>query len=87
MLHREDGPSMIGWYKNGNKQYENWYKNGLRHRKQSGEGSGPAEIRWYENGNKQYEYWYINGKQRRKYNVRSNKLPCYTCYDINGKIL
>lgn len=65
ILHRNNNPSLIEWYSNGNKLKEVWYKNGNTHRT-----DGPANTEWHENGIKEKETWkIINKKQIENYNT------------------
>lgn len=71
--HREEEPSYIEYYENGNKRRERWFKNNKHittswspnlHR----EGNLPAWIDYdeNENGNKEREMWYENGERLQK---------------------
>jgi len=60
VLHREDGPAYIRYYRDGNIQYEKWYINGVLHRE-----DGPAIIDYYKNGSIKFEQWYWCGLQHR----------------------
>ena len=71
--HNLYGPACIGYYKNGNKSFEEYYIDGKCHRKNEA-----AFILCYENGNKQLEVYYINGKRHRLDG------PAFIEYDENG---
>jgi hypothetical protein len=59
-LHCENGPAVIKYYKNGNKEYEAYYLNHQHHRT-DGPALGPASISYFKNGNKEYdEDYYLN---------------------------
>lgn len=59
--HREDGPAVVQYYKDGNKKYEAWSINNRPHRE-----DGPAKIWYYENGNKEIEEWWIDNELHRE---------------------
>jgi antitoxin component YwqK of YwqJK toxin-antitoxin module len=67
-LHCENGPAVIKYYKNGNKEYEAYYLNHQHHRI-----DGPATIHYNENGNKKFEEYYLNNLKLKdwckKYNI------------------
>ena len=56
-LHREDGPAVIGYYKNGTVEKEYWFRDDKRHRE-----DGPAEISYREDGTICHKSWYKEGK-------------------------
>ena len=56
IYHREDGPAVIWYYKNGNIESEYYYINGKYHRE-----DGPA-IEWADGA----EEWYLNDKAHRE---------------------
>ena len=73
--HREDGPAVERWLKNGQKFEESWWLNGKYHRE-----NGPAVQYWYPNGQKE-GHWFLNGKHHREDG------PAYQLWDENGKKL
>lgn len=73
ILHRNNNPSLIEWYSNGNKLKEIWYKNGNTHRT-----DGPANREWHKNGKIHLEYWKIDGILHRE------KGPAYIKWYENG---
>ena len=67
--HREDGPAITEWNKNGQKDVDFYSINGFYHRE-----DGPAIICWNNNGQiKSEEYW-INGIHLDKFQIRKLKL-------------
>jgi len=54
--HREDGPAVIYYHKNGNLEIEGYFINGHFHRE-----DGPAYMDYYENGEVRTETYYLNG--------------------------
>ena len=54
--HREDGPAVIGYRKDGSIWYEYYFLNGKQHRE-----DGPAFIKYYTDGSIWYEYYNLNG--------------------------
>ena len=54
-LHRDDGPALNFYYKNGQIYYEEYYKSGNRHR----DGS-PALNYYYEHGSIRIEEYWLN---------------------------
>lgn len=96
VLHREDGPAYVKWYKprewfdeqenfyreHENKLLEIWYYNGEKHR-----DNGPAVCGWYEPflsntiPQKSYEIWYQHGKKH-----RDGGEPAEMHWDEQGRI-
>lgn len=68
-IHRENGPAIISYFKNENKENKNnnkksekWYKKGKNYREPKIEPTGeivylPSIIHYYKNGNKEEDVW------------------------------
>jgi len=61
VIHRERGPAITTWYKNGQIKSKEWYINGVMHRERR-----PAIITWHQNGTLKSNDYYKNGKLYRK---------------------
>jgi len=56
-LHREEGPAVTWWHRNGTIKRKAWYEHHKLHRE-----GGPAVTWWSENGTKDRREWYEDGK-------------------------
>ena len=74
-LHRENGPAVIYYFKNGKIQVEIYLKNDQLHRE-----NGPAKIRYNIIGNIEEKHYYQNGKRHREDG------PAIIHYNIIGNI-
>lgn len=77
--HPNGLPSVIQYYKNGNRKYESWYLYNLLHMSTL---KAPARIGYYENGHRMYEEWWLNGEHHRPI----SEGPAEIWYHENGKI-
>lgn len=57
-LHREDGPAVVKYFRNGNLKFKAWSQNDLRHRL-----DGPAFFCYSRTGNVYSETWWIKGEE------------------------
>lgn len=86
--HREDGPAVKYWYKNGSPMSESWFIDGVRHRI-----NGIAFTSWFNNGLIQKKLWYNHGLLHRNdgpafieyHSEFFNRLVMKKWYD-NGKL-
>ena len=57
-IHRDNGPSIIEYYDNGNKEREYYYKDGKQHN-----DKGPGFISYNEDGSIKNKTYWLNGKK------------------------
>lgn len=57
-IHRDNGPSIIEYYDNGNKEREYYYKDGKQHN-----DKGPGFISYREDGSIKNKTYWLNGKK------------------------
>lgn len=74
-IHRDNGPAIVWYFRDGKIDTEIYMKNGKKHRE-----DGPAQIEYDEEGIIIYESWYREGKQHREGG------PAVIIYDSNGKV-
>jgi len=56
VLHCEDGPAFLVFFKHGQVNYKEYYLNGVLHRE-----DGPAKITYSKNGRVIFQTYFING--------------------------
>jgi hypothetical protein len=75
--HRNDGPAVQEWYRNGTLKYELWAVNGKYHRE-----DGPAVSHYHSGGLLVEEGYYLQGERRRFDEYK----PSLICYMREGEI-
>lgn len=78
LVHAEDKPAVILYFKTGTLESEIYCRNGLWHREDK-----PAITNYYQSGKVKSEYFYVNGRLHRNGKTK----PAIIWYDEEGSVI
>lgn len=75
IIHREDKPAMIKYYKDGTLEMVAYFENGMHHRLNK-----PAQAYYFKNGQIKEINYYVNG------NLHRENGPAKITYNLSGQL-
>lgn len=75
VLHRENGPAEIWYYRSGRIEFEQWYRIGVLHRFED-----PSKIYYYQDGKVWFKEWNLYGE------IHRENGPAFVKYNDQGLI-